>query len=97
MLFAHRDHRSSRAALFDDMDSLEEGGLRSSSSYSSGIDDHDNEKTMDTLHDRASFLKRVRTPLSQLPPPIGKQKYFSLLAFLSYIKKLARLTFNLEK
>lgn len=61
-LFAHRDHRASRAALFDNMDSLEEGGLRSSSSYSSGIDDHDNEKTMDSLHDRVSFLKRVRPP-----------------------------------
>ncbi|KAK4388189.1 Bet1-like SNARE 1-2 [Sesamum angolense] len=59
-LSANRDHRSSRAALFDNMDSLEEGGLRSSSSYSSGIDDHDNEKTMDSLHDRVSFLKRAR-------------------------------------
>ncbi|GFP85793.1 bet1-like snare 1-2 [Phtheirospermum japonicum] len=36
------------------MDSLEEGGLRSS-----GIDDLDNEKTMDSLHDRVSFLKRL--------------------------------------
>lgn len=54
-----RDHRASRASLFDNMDSLEEGGLRSSSSYSSGMDDHDNEKTMDSLHDRVSFLKRL--------------------------------------
>ncbi|PIN16408.1 V-SNARE [Handroanthus impetiginosus] len=59
MMSYRREHRSSRAALFDNMDSLEEGGLRSSSSYSSGIDDYDNEKTMDTLHDRVSFLKRL--------------------------------------
>ncbi|KAL3634501.1 hypothetical protein CASFOL_021555 [Castilleja foliolosa] len=58
------DNRASRAALFDDMDSLEEGGLRSSSSYPSGIDEHENEKTMDSLHDRVSFLKRVRKPSS---------------------------------
>lgn len=55
-----RDPRGSRSALFDNMDGLEEGRLRSSSSYSGGIDDHDNEKTMDSLHDRVSFLKRVR-------------------------------------
>ncbi|KAL0368403.1 UNVERIFIED_CONTAM: Bet1-like SNARE 1-2 [Sesamum calycinum] len=60
-----RDHRSSRAALFDNMDSLEEGGLRSSSSYSSGIDDHDNEKTMDSLHDRVSFLKRLTGDINE--------------------------------
>lgn len=59
--FTCRDPRSSRSALFDNMDGLEEGGLRSSSSYSGGIDDHDNEKTMDSLHDRVSFLKRVRS------------------------------------
>lgn len=59
--FTRRDPRSSRSALFDNMDGLEEGGLRSSSSYSGGIDDHDNEKTMDSLHDRVSFLKRVRS------------------------------------
>ncbi|PIN10504.1 V-SNARE [Handroanthus impetiginosus] len=59
MMSYRREHRSSRAALFDNIDSLEEGGLRSSSSYSSGIDDYDNEKTMDTLHDRVSFLKRL--------------------------------------
>ncbi|XP_057783271.1 bet1-like SNARE 1-2 isoform X2 [Salvia miltiorrhiza] len=41
------------------MDTLEAGGLRTSSSYSSGMDDHDNEKTMDSLHDRVSFLKRL--------------------------------------
>ncbi|XP_042026570.1 bet1-like SNARE 1-2 [Salvia splendens] len=55
-----RDHRGSRSALFDNMDTLEAGGLRASSSYSSGLDDHNNEQTMDSLHDRVSFLKRVR-------------------------------------
>ncbi|KAL1536093.1 bet1-like SNARE 1-2 [Salvia divinorum] len=53
-----RDHRGSRSALFNNLDTLEAGGLRTSSSYSSGIDDHDNEQTMDSLRDRASFLKR---------------------------------------
>ncbi|KAL0322492.1 UNVERIFIED_CONTAM: Bet1-like SNARE 1-2 [Sesamum angustifolium] len=47
------------------MDSLEEGGLRSSSSYSSGINDHDNEKTMDSLHDRVSFLKRLTGDINE--------------------------------
>ncbi|XP_042031036.1 bet1-like SNARE 1-2 [Salvia splendens] len=54
-----RDHRGSRSALFDNMDTLEAGGLRASSSYSSGLDDHNNEQTMDSLHDRVSFLKRL--------------------------------------
>ncbi|XP_075512203.1 bet1-like SNARE 1-2 [Primulina tabacum] len=53
-----RDHRASRSALLDKLDSLEEGGLRASSSYSNGIDDH-NEQAMDSLHDRVSFLKRL--------------------------------------
>ncbi|XP_051152634.1 bet1-like SNARE 1-2 isoform X2 [Andrographis paniculata] len=53
-----RDHRSSRSALLDDLGSLEEGSIRSAS-YSNGIDDNDNEKAMDTLHDRVSFLKRL--------------------------------------
>ena len=60
-LYSHRDHKGSRSALFDNMDTLEAGGLRASSSYSSGLDDHNNEQTMDSLHDRVSFLKRVRT------------------------------------
>ncbi|XP_047953695.1 bet1-like SNARE 1-2 [Salvia hispanica] len=54
-----RDHKGSRSALFDNMDTLEAGGLRASSSYSSGLDDHNNEQTMDSLHDRVSFLKRL--------------------------------------
>ncbi|KAL3812493.1 hypothetical protein ACJIZ3_013761 [Penstemon smallii] len=52
-----REHRSSRSALFDDLE--EGGGLRASPSYSNGMEDHDNEKTMDSLHDRVSFLKRL--------------------------------------
>ncbi|GER41587.1 Bet1-like snare 1-1 [Striga asiatica] len=67
-----RDNRASRASLFDNMDSLEEGGLRSSTSYSGGIDDHDNEKTVDSLHDRVSFLKRGHLPKgSESPPKMG--------------------------
>ncbi|CAK7327217.1 unnamed protein product [Dovyalis caffra] len=51
-----REHRTSRTALFDD--GLEEGGLRSSSSYSHETDDHDNDKAVHTLQDRVLFLKR---------------------------------------
>ncbi|KAJ4722635.1 Bet1-like SNARE 1-1 [Melia azedarach] len=54
-----REHRSSRGALFDDYDGLEEGGLKASSSYSSGISDHDNDKAMDSLKERVTFLKRL--------------------------------------
>ncbi|KAL2463705.1 Bet1-like SNARE 1-2 [Forsythia ovata] len=54
-----RDHRPSRAALIDNYDSIEEGGLRTSSSYSHGISDHENEGAMDSLQDRISFLKRL--------------------------------------
>ena len=55
-LFLCRDHRSSRTALFDD---LEEGGLRTSSSYSHDITERDNDKVVESLQDRVVFLKRV--------------------------------------
>ncbi|CAN1128824.1 Bet1-like SNARE 1-2 [Linum perenne] len=51
-----RDSRSSRSVLFDD--GLEEGGLKASSS-SSEIKEHDNDRAIDTLHDRVNFLKRI--------------------------------------
>lgn len=54
--FFCRDHRSSRTSLLND---LEEGGLRSSSSYSHDINEHDNDKAVETLEDRVIFLKRV--------------------------------------
>ncbi|KAL2456997.1 Bet1-like SNARE 1-2 [Abeliophyllum distichum] len=54
-----RDHRASKAALIDNFDNIEEGGLRASSSYSHGISDHENEGAMDSLQDRVSFLKRL--------------------------------------
>ncbi|KAL3506075.1 hypothetical protein ACH5RR_031457 [Cinchona calisaya] len=50
-----RDQRSSRSALFDD---IEEGGLRASS-HSSDIDEGGNEKAIDSLQERVSFLKRL--------------------------------------
>ncbi|KAM7515236.1 hypothetical protein LguiA_004821 [Lonicera macranthoides] len=53
------EHRSSRSALFDGLDGIEEGVLRASSSYSRDIDEHDNEKAMDGLQNRVVFLKRV--------------------------------------
>ena len=53
--FVHREHRSSRSALFDD---LEEGGLRASASAVE-IKEHDNDRALLTLEDRVSILKRV--------------------------------------
>ncbi|RZB85077.1 Bet1-like SNARE 1-2 [Glycine soja] len=53
-----RDNRSSRSSLVDGFDSLEEGGLRASSSYSREINEHDNDKAIENLQDRVSFLKR---------------------------------------
>eukprot|EP00257_Ricinus_communis_P021454 XP_015580952.1 bet1-like SNARE 1-2 isoform X1 [Ricinus communis] len=49
-----RDISRSKSALFDD--GLEEGGLRASSSYSH---EHDNDKAVDSLQDRVSFLKKL--------------------------------------
>ncbi|GAB2210208.1 hypothetical protein Droror1_Dr00015468 [Drosera rotundifolia] len=54
-----RDNQAARSALFDGLDGIEEGGLRASSSYSSDINQHDNEKAIDTLKDKVSFLKRL--------------------------------------
>ncbi|KAI8561035.1 hypothetical protein RHMOL_Rhmol04G0304700 [Rhododendron molle] len=53
------DYRASKAALFDGIDNIEEGGIRASSSYSREIDDHTNDKALDSLEDRVSFLKRL--------------------------------------
>ncbi|KAK1395318.1 t-SNARE coiled-coil homology domain-containing protein [Heracleum sosnowskyi] len=54
-----REHRASRASLFDDYDSLEEGGLNASSSYSHDIGEHSNDKAINSLQDRVVFLKRL--------------------------------------
>ncbi|RDX91539.1 Bet1-like SNARE 1-2, partial [Mucuna pruriens] len=54
-----RDTRSSKSSLIDGFDSLEEGGLRASSSYSREINEHDNDKTIESLQDKVSFLKRL--------------------------------------
>ncbi|KAG5598171.1 hypothetical protein H5410_029541 [Solanum commersonii] len=49
--------RGNRAALFD---GIEEGGIRASSSYSSHeIDEQENERAIDGLQDRVSFLKKL--------------------------------------
>ncbi|KAL9267895.1 Bet1-like SNARE 1-2-like protein [Drosera capensis] len=53
-----RDNQAARSALFDGHDDIEEGGLRASS-YSSDINEHDNEKAIDTLKHKVSFLKRL--------------------------------------
>ena len=62
-----RDHHSSKSALFDGFDKLEEGGLRASSSFSDEIKEHDNDKAIDSLQDRVSFLKRVSFVKDDLP------------------------------
>ncbi|KAL7251509.1 hypothetical protein ACSBR1_013360 [Camellia fascicularis] len=51
--------RGSRAALFDGIDSIEEGGIRASSSYSGDIDEHSNDRAIDSLQDRVIFLKKL--------------------------------------
>ncbi|CAJ2627708.1 bet1-like SNARE 1-1 [Trifolium pratense] len=60
MMNSRRDTRNNRVALFD---GIEEGGIRSSSLYSSGssheIDEHDNEQAIDGLQDRVNLLKRL--------------------------------------
>eukprot|EP00262_Sarcandra_glabra_P002607 TRINITY_DN1300_c0_g1_i1.p1 TRINITY_DN1300_c0_g1~~TRINITY_DN1300_c0_g1_i1.p1 ORF type:complete len:124 (-),score=19.41 TRINITY_DN1300_c0_g1_i1:222-593(-) len=54
---SRRDYRSNRTALFD---SIEEGGIRGSSYYTSHeISEHDNDRAMDGLHDRVNILKRL--------------------------------------
>ncbi|XP_071698812.1 bet1-like SNARE 1-2 [Rutidosis leptorrhynchoides] len=54
-----RDNRASRNSLFDNLDGIEEGGLRASSSYSRDIDELENEKSINSLQDRVVFLKRL--------------------------------------
>ncbi|XP_031097551.1 bet1-like SNARE 1-2 [Ipomoea triloba] len=54
-----RDHRATRSALFDNYDSIEEGGIRASNSYSRDMDERDNDKAMDNLQDRVTFLKKL--------------------------------------
>ncbi|KAL3727059.1 hypothetical protein ACJRO7_031893 [Eucalyptus globulus] len=53
-----REPRAAKAALFDGYNGLEEG-LRASSSYSHQINEHDNDKAVDSLQDRVIFLKRL--------------------------------------
>ncbi|XP_057959979.1 bet1-like SNARE 1-1 [Malania oleifera] len=50
-----REHRGSRAALFD---GVEEGGFNRPS-HSHDIDEHDNDRAMDSLQDRVIFLKSL--------------------------------------
>lgn len=57
MIIIEFRERGNRAALFD---GIEEGGIRASSSYSSHeIDEQENERAIDGLQDRVSFLKKV--------------------------------------
>ncbi|KAK9288706.1 hypothetical protein L1049_017169 [Liquidambar formosana] len=56
---SRRENRASRAALFDGIDAVEEGGLRASSSYSREIGELDNDRALDNLQDRVIFLKRL--------------------------------------
>lgn len=51
--------RETRATKADGYNSIEEGGLRASSSYSSDISELDNDNAFDTLKDRVFFLKQL--------------------------------------
>ncbi|KAI8003383.1 AT-hook motif nuclear-localized protein 20 [Camellia lanceoleosa] len=51
-----RDYRASKATFFD---SIEEGGIRVSSSYSQEIDERSNDSAINSLQDRVIFLKRL--------------------------------------
>ncbi|TKY62379.1 Bet SNARE 1-1 [Spatholobus suberectus] len=61
---ARRDNRNNRVSLFD---GIEEGGIRSSSLYSSSheIDEHDNEQALDGLQDRVNLLKRLSGDINE--------------------------------
>ncbi|KAK7279207.1 hypothetical protein RJT34_24253 [Clitoria ternatea] len=59
LIFKYRDNRSSRSSLLDGFDSMEEGGLRASSSYSHELNEGDNDRAIESLHDRVSFLKQL--------------------------------------
>ncbi|KAL5708150.1 Bet1-like SNARE 1-1 [Ranunculus cassubicifolius] len=48
-------HRSNRSALFD---GIEEGGIRGTL-YSNNVNEQDNDKALDGLHDRVNILKRL--------------------------------------
>lgn len=63
MINHRRENRSSRASLFDGYDSIEEGGLKPSSSYSSDIVEHENEKDIDSLKDKVFFLKQLSSDI----------------------------------
>uniref|UniRef100_A0A7C9D110 t-SNARE coiled-coil homology domain-containing protein n=1 Tax=Opuntia streptacantha TaxID=393608 RepID=A0A7C9D110_OPUST len=58
-----RENRSSRSSLFDGYDAIEEGGLKASSSYSSDIIEHENEKDLDSLKDKVFFLKQLSSDI----------------------------------
>ncbi|XP_021752703.1 bet1-like SNARE 1-2 [Chenopodium quinoa] len=51
-----RETRASKAGLFDGYNSIEEGGLRASST---DISENENDKALDSLKDRVFFLKQL--------------------------------------
>ncbi|XP_073274815.1 bet1-like SNARE 1-1 [Primulina huaijiensis] len=57
-----RRDRNNRAALFD---GIEEGGIRSSSSYSHEIDEQENDRAIDGLQDRVAILKRLSGDINE--------------------------------
>lgn len=80
-MFSFLCSRSSRAALFDD---LEEGGLRTSSSYSRDINERDNDKAAESLHERVTFLKKVSS-ISEDPVLLLKQWIYSFCVRSKYL------------
>lgn len=82
----HRDHRAHRASLFDNYDSIEEGGIRASSSYPRDLDERDNDKAVDSLQDRVSFLKKVSSAIFHL----SSFRLFSILLPLFVLDHILR-------
>ncbi|EFJ28156.1 hypothetical protein SELMODRAFT_170735 [Selaginella moellendorffii] len=57
-----RDYRGNRSSLFDNL----EAGRNVSSSYASGeIDEQENERDLDGLHDRVRMLKTLTTDIHE--------------------------------
>lgn len=86
IIILFREHRSSRSALFDDYDGLEEGGLKMPSSYSHETKEHDNDTALDSLKEKVVFLKRVSSN--------SRKSFFEFLLVICYCFNLLMLLFS---
>ncbi|KAG5588082.1 hypothetical protein H5410_048516 [Solanum commersonii] len=86
------DHRAHRAALFDNYDSIEEGGIRASSSYPRDLDERDNDKAVDSLQDRVSFLKKGNEMDSSRGIMSGIMDQFKMVSHVFHVWMRGRIT-----